>query len=573
MTDTSASRIHFIFILFCILAFVLVARLFHIQIIRGPVFQKEAEGQYIQTVSDRFDRGTIYFTPRDEDKPLFRAATLNYGYRIIMDPSKVEEPEALCTALVDMVPNLSHDACLSMTVKHSDQYELLAERMPEEIADAIGDLPYAGIGAYRHSWRFYPGGELAAHVLGFVGYQGDVLGGRYGLERYYNTVLRRTSEHIQVNFFAELFSNIADSILHADKEEEGDIVTSIEPTVQGFVENVLVDIYETWRSESGGVIVVDPDTGAVYAMAAFPSFDPNIYAEEESLSIFVNPLVERVYEMGSIIKPLTVASGLDAGAITAETTYTDTGQITLNDYTISNYDGKARGVVDMQEVLNQSLNLGVAFITQEMSNAVFADYMRAFGVDEETGIDLPGEVHGLADNLESSRDIEFATASFGQGIAMTPIEATMALSALANGGVLHAPLVVDRILYPGRPDKHMYPDDGRQVISEEASDEITRMLVTVVDEALANGTAALAHHSIAAKTGTAQIPDPENGGYYDDRYLHSFFGYFPAYDPQFLVFLYHVYPKDVDYASQTLTNPFMDIAKFLITYYNVVPDR
>ncbi|MBC8465092.1 MAG: hypothetical protein H8D63_01845, partial [Parcubacteria group bacterium] len=215
---------------------------------------------------------------------------------------------------------------------------------------------------------------------------------------------------------------------------------------------------------------------------------------------------------------------------------------------------------------------GVVHIVGELGNEVFAEYMRDFGVDEETGIDLPGEVHGLADNLESSRDIEFATASFGQGIAMTPIEATMALSALANGGRLITPMVVENITYQGLPDKIMYPDEGRRVISEIASEEITRMLVAVVDDALAGGTEALPHHSVAAKTGTAQIPDSE-GGYHDDRFLHSFFGYFPAYDPEFLIFLYHVYPKDVDYASQTLTDPFMDIAKFLITYYDVAPDR
>lgn len=570
----SASRIHLIFILFCILALILLARLFHVQIISGATYTEKAQKQYVQTVPDNFNRGTIYFQYEDTNKKPFQAATLNYGYRIIMDPSKVEEPEALCAALVELITDFSHEDCIHSAQKSGagDQHELLAEKMPENVAEAIEALPYTGIGAYRHAWRFYPGGTLGAHVLGFVGYQGDALGGRYGLERSYDHTLRRTDEHVEVNFFAELFANITESVFESGYNREGDVVTFIEPTVQGFVEDVLTDMQDTWQSESGGVIVIDPNTGAVRAMAAFPSFDPNTYAEEESVSVFVNPLVERVYEMGSIVKPLTVAAGLSEGVITAESTYTDTGLVTLNGYTIGNYDGKARGVVDMQEVLNKSLNLGVVHIVGELGNEVFAEYMRDFGVDEETGIDLPGEVHGLADNLESSRDIEFATASFGQGIAMTPIEATMALSTLANGGRLITPMVVENITYQGLPDKIMYPDEGRRVISEIASEEITRMLVAVVDDALAGGTEALPHHSVAAKTGTAQIPDSE-GGYHDDRFLHSFFGYFPAYDPEFLIFLYHVYPKDVDYASQTLTDPFMDIAKFLITYYDVAPDR
>jgi cell division protein FtsI/penicillin-binding protein 2 len=571
----SAPRIHIIFIIFIVFALVFMARLFSVQIIHGAVYLEKAERQYVKTVPDNFDRGIIYFSPKDDDVPPFPAAAINYGYRVVMNPSKVEEPEALCGALLDILPNMSQEDCMSAADKSDtgDQHEILAEEMSEKVAKAVEALPYAGIGAYRHAWRFYPGGELGAHVLGFVGYQGDVLGGRYGLERYYDPVLRRSEEHVEVNFFAELFTNITESVFESGYEREGDLITSIEPTVQGFIEDALIDIHDTWQSESGGIIVVDPNTGKIYAMAAFPTFEPGAYYEESDVSVFVNPLVERVYEMGSIVKPLTVAAGLDAGAITSKSTYNDTGRITLNGYTISNYDGKARGVVDMQEVLNQSLNLGVAHIVQEMGNDVFAEYLREFGIDEETGIDLPGEVHGLADNLKSTRDIEFATASFGQGIAMTPIEATMALSTLGNGGRLVTPMITEKIIYPGLPDKIIYPDDGRQVISEETSEEITRMLVGVVDEALANGTVALPHHSIAAKTGTAQIPNPENGGYYDDRYLHAFFGYFPAYDPQFLVFLYHVYPKDVSYASQTLTDPFMDIAKFLITYYDVAPDR
>ncbi|MBC8465349.1 MAG: hypothetical protein H8D63_03205, partial [Parcubacteria group bacterium] len=350
----SASRIHLIFILFCILALILLARLFHVQIISGATYTEKAQKQYVQTVPDNFNRGTIYFQYEDTNKKPFQAATLNYGYRIIMDPSKVEEPEALCAALVELIPDSSHEDCIHSAQKSGagDQHELLAEKMPENVAEAIEALPYTGIGAYRHAWRFYPGGTLGAHVLGFVGYQGDALGGRYGLERSYDHTLRRTDEHVEVNFFAELFANITESVFESGYNREGDVVTFIEPTVQGFVEDVLTDMQDTWQSESGGVIVIDPNTGAVRAMAAFPSFDPNTYAEEESVSVFVNPLVERVYEMGSIVKPLTVAAGLSEGVITAESTYTDTGLVTLNGYTIGNYDGKARGVVDMQEVLN-----------------------------------------------------------------------------------------------------------------------------------------------------------------------------------------------------------------------------
>jgi stage V sporulation protein D (sporulation-specific penicillin-binding protein) len=229
--------------------------------------------------------------------------------------------------------------------------------------------------------------------------------------------------------------------------------------------------------------------------------------------------------------------------------------------------------VNMQEVLSQSLNTGVSFVVRKMGKSEFADYMTRFGLSEETGIDLPGENHGRLENLKTSRDIEYATASFGQGISTTPIATVRALSTLANGGKLIVPHVVKKINYTsGLYNNISYINEAKQVIKKETSEEISRMLTVVVDEALANGKVSLPNYSVAAKTGTAQIAKP-GGGYYDDRWLHSFFGYFPSYQPRFLVFLYTIEPKGVGFASQTLTTPFMDIVKFLINYYNISPDR
>jgi len=235
--------------------------------------------------------------------------------------------------------------------------------------------------------------------------------------------------------------------------------------------------------------------------------------------------------------------------------------------------GKARGVVPIQEILSQSLNTGVVFAMQRLGKEKFRDYMLSYGIEEETGIELPGEVGGIVGNLYSTRDIEYATASFGQGIAMTPIATARALSVLANGGLLITPYIVDGIDYRILGSKKTYPDEGVRVLNKNTSEEITRMLVEVVDTALLGGTVSMPHYSIAAKTGTAQIADTSNGGYYSDRYLHSFFGYFPAYDPQFLIFLYNLEPVGARYASATLTEPFMNIVSFLINSYEVPPDR
>jgi stage V sporulation protein D (sporulation-specific penicillin-binding protein) len=420
--------------------------------------------------------------------------------------------------------------------------------------------------------RYYPGGSLAAQEIGFVAYNGDKLEGRYGLERYYEQTLAREQEELYSNFFVELFG-AAQAVLGGEPQT-GDIISTIEPTVQAELERTLEDYAKEWNPRLAGGIIMDPKTGEIVGMAINPTFDLNAFNKVSNPRTYANALVENVYEMGSIIKPLTVAAGLDAGVITPQTTYNDTGEITLDQKTIRNHDGKARGITDMQQVLSQSLNLGASFVAQKLGPEGMRTYfLDKYKLGSETGIDLPGEVHGLMAGLESPRRVEYSTAAFGQGIAMSPIATVRALATLANGGKLVTPHLVKSIRYDtGYSHMLSWPSD-EQVLEPKTSVEISRMLTEVVDKALLEGAIKMDRYSVAAKTGTAQIANPGGGGYYADRFLHSFFGYFPSFDARFIVFLFAVEPVGAPFASQTLARPFNALTQFLISYYDIPPDR
>lgn len=551
-------------------ALLLIGRLYFLQIVHGDEYSTRADRQYITEAQSLYDRGSIFF--EDKDGRLISAATLKSGFLVAITPDGIENPADTYKALREII-ELDEETFLFRAGKTNDPYEEIARQIEEEKARKIESLDLPGVRIYKERWRFYPGESMAAQTIGFVGFQGDDFSGRYGLERYYEDVLSRDGVNIYINFFAEIFSNIRNTVFQNDARRIGNIITSIEPSVQLFLENELRDIQDEWSAKQAAGIIMNPKNGEIYALAVYPTFDLNNFRGEEGTAVFLNPVVESVFEFGSIIKPLTIAAGLDSGAITATTTYVDRGSVTLDGYTISNFDAKARGRVPIQQILSQSLNTGAVFVASRMGNDVFREYMKNYRIGEETGIDLPNESAGLITNLDSPRDLEYATASFGQGIAMTPIATVRALATLANGGTLVSPHVGKKIKYKSGLSKTISFKDGERVLKQESSDEITRMLVEVVDDALLGGTVKLPHYSIAAKTGTAQIAKVEGRGYYDDRFLHSFFGYFPAYDAEFLIFLYVIEPRGVRYASQTLTKPFIDMTHFLINYYDIPPDR
>jgi stage V sporulation protein D (sporulation-specific penicillin-binding protein) len=565
-------RIRVLLGLVTIVALILVVRLYMLQVVHGSAYEREANHQYVQSSHNIFDRGAVYFTERGNKH--IAAASTKVGYMIAINPTKIVNVREVYETLNALVP-IEREDFFMRAEKRDDPYEEVAHHIDTNIADKIRNLKIPGVQLFREQWRYYPGNALAAHVLGFVGFDeaGDTQTGQYGVERYWESVLTRKNDQLYVNFFAEVFANVKEAVISSDHTRVGDVVTSIEPSVQGALERTLAKTETEWHAKKIAGIIINPQNGEIYALAALPTFDPNGYASVADHLVFRNPLVEDVYEMGSIIKPIAMAIGIDEGVVKRSTTYNDTGRLKVDNYTISNYDGRARGVVSMQEVLNQSLNVGMAFVAKQIGGEKLSTRMRALGFGMETGIDLPFEAHGLIDNLNNPREVEYVTASFGQGIALTPIETARALCALGNGGFLVTPHIVQSIDYKLGGSGNVAPDEHERVFKQSTSEEITRMLVEVVDTALRGGTVKKEHYSIAAKTGTTQIAIKGGRGYYDDRYLHSFFGYFPAYDPKFLIFLFHTEPQGAKYASETLTAPFMELVDFLINYYEIPPDR
>lgn len=563
--EIGRERINRVFIVLVLAGAAILGRFFFLQIVSGGYYKTLAERQRVSENSILPRRGNIYFQGKNG---LVTAADTKIGYSIYINPRVLsvngvngEELYAKLNAIVQF----DKDYFFNRLARALDPFEEVATRVSGETAELVRALNIDGVGVKPSEWRNYPAGKTASHVIGFLGYNGDKLEGRYGVERQFEDVLiGKFDGGASRGYFSSLYSSGAPRV-------GDDVVLTVNVDVQIYLEKILTAAMGQYEAQSAAGIILEPATGKIIAMAAIPNFDPNNYQAEKNINLFVNPTIEHIYEFGSVFKTLTMAAALDKGVLTPETRYYDRGFLVLDGRRISNFDGKGRGEIDMQQVLNESLNTGAVFAMQKIGKENFYNYFVNFGLDTATAIELPGEVFGSLSNLDTTRDIEYATASYGQGVAITALEAARAFASLGNGGNLRRPYIVERIVRPGEPDVVTEPKSQGKVLKTETSETISRMLVTVVDKAFLGGTAKNPHYTIAAKTGTAYIPDER--GKYSDEMIHSIFGYAPGFDPKFLVFLYIEKPRGVKYASHSLGQPLIDILHFLLNYYGVPPDR
>ena len=564
------SRIRFVLTFLILATICIIVRLYFVQIVNGEEYSLKADRQFSANSGGLFDRGSIYFTRKDGT--LISAATLATGFLVAINPQTLRDPEAAYAAISAVASStISRNTFFSAAAKKGQVYIEVAHRLSEEEGKMLSEKGISGVQVLRERWRQYPGGSLASQSIGIVSYgSGDTLAGRTGLELMYDGTLSRSGDSLYRNFFAELFSNVGNLLVNARDMREGDIVTTIEPEIQTRLASNIEKLNERYSSKESGGIIMDPSTGAIIAIASYPTYDGNNLQSVDP-ALLGNSFVEHVYEFGSIMKPITMTSGFDAGAITPETTYKDTGCITVNTARICNWDAKARGVIPMRQIIMQSLNVGASWIATQLGQDKFREYfVKLFG--QKTGVDLPNETGALLGNLSKPQQVGYDTAAFGQGIAVTPVQMIRALGAIANKGYMIQPHLVSAIRLNSGIERKLDWGKSVRIFSATSTLETVAMMGALNDEILYGGKAKIPTMSVAVKTGTAQLTKP-GGGYYDDRFFHSFVGFFPSYSPRFIILLYTNDPKGVQYASETLDATFLDLVHFLIEYYAVPPDR
>ncbi len=563
-------RIRIVLIFIVLTALLILTRLYFLQIVQGDEYALKADRQFASGGNQLFDRGTIYFTRKDGT--LISGAALSSGFLIAINPQTLKDPEKAFFEITSFASStISHDSFITASGKKSQVYIEVAHRVSEQAGKALSAKKIPGVQVLRERWRYYPGGTLASQSIGIVSYgSSSVLAGRTGLEAKYETTLSRSGDSLYKNFFAELFSNVGNIFVNAKDAREGDIITTIEPEVQTRLTDNIAKVNRRYSSSESGGIIMDPSTGAIIALATYPSYDGNNLQSIDP-TLLGNSLVEHVYEFGSIIKPITITSALDAGAITTKSTYDDTGCMKVDKFEICNWDGKARGKnTPVKQIIVQSLNLGASWAARELGQEKFRNYFtKLFG--QETGIDLPNENGALIGNLSKPQQVGYDTAAFGQGIAVTPLQMIRALGAIANSGVMVEPHLASGVRLNSGIVRDIEWEEKTPVFSPESTRATTEMM-DAFTETLVGGKEVSRTMSVASKTGTSQLTHPD-GGYYTDRFFHSFVGFFPSYNPRFIILLYTNDPKNVSFASETLSPTFFDIVRFLINYYEVPPDR
>lgn len=553
----------------CLVMALIVLRLFIISISQHGYYKALAEEQHSYFQELLPTRGEILITDKFSEKP-YRAATNATKYMVYAVPREVKDPDMAAKKLSEIL-GIDKEDTYSKILNKEKYYVALMKNLTDEQYQKVLDAKIAGVNMDPESVRIYPEGEYLSQVLGFLGYDDNNPNkvGLYGLEKYYQKRLAGTPGSLSSE--ADLRGNwITGSKRDFVPAKDGEsLLLTIDRSIQYKAETVIKESVIKHGAKGGSIIVADPKTGAILAMASYPTFNPNEYQKEKDPSVYSNAATLKSFEPGSTFKAITMAAGLDLKVVSPQTTYEDTGVIEQDGYKIRNSDNKANGIQTMVDVITKSLNTGVIFVEQKVGHQNFRKYVQDFGFGVPTEIELP-ESSGDLRNIKGKTDIQFYTASFGQGITVTPIQMVQAYIALANNGKMMQPYIVQAEIQPDGSQKVTEPKMVRQVISERTATLISGMLVDNVENGHGKK-AGVKGYYIGGKTGTAQIV--EDGKYVANANIGSFVGYGPIENPRFVIFVRVDHPRDVAYAETTAAPAFGQVAQFILDYYQIPTNR
>jgi len=558
-------RINFVIIIVFLIGGIVLSRLFYLQINQGDFYKAMAQGQQTSLSETQGERGEVSFKNGE-----VLAMTEKEPY-LFISPEEIKEKEQTAELLAPAIDK-DKNTLLALMNKEGSFYEIIVEKIAADKAEEVSDLGLSGVHIGYKTKRYYPQETTASQLIGFINENGE---GQYGLEGYYDEQLqgKTTLEKTEKNPYSFLLN-----LTEKDSINGSDLELTIDYNIQFVAEKVLKEGVDKYDAEGGEIIVMDPNSGKIIAMAQSPNFNPNNY-QNEKMDSFQNSCTQKLFEPGSIFKPVTMSMAINEKAVTPETVFDDTlGYKQFGTYKVYNYSNKIWGKVTMTQVLQNSINTGVMYAESQIGHQKFYGYLKNFGMFEDTGIDLAGEVSSsnkeLKKALDNKIEVTFGNVSFGQGIGITPLQMIRAFSTVINGGKLYKPYIVEKITKAGET-KEIEPQVIREnVVTKETTTQLRQMLINVVEKGFGH-LAKVEGYWIGGKTGTSQVPYTSlgiNKSGYSDHTWQTFMGFAPALDPKFIILVKLNNPTATKTSEYSAVPVFHDLAKYILDYWQIPPD-
>lgn len=560
---------------------IIILRLFYLQVIRHDYYQKAAYADQLKQYAIEPERGLIQVRQGNELVPLVLNEKL---YTLYADPTLVKNPAESALKLTKITQGEPGKYAGLMKSKNS-RYVILAKRLSQQQNRQIAALKLPGVGLQAQNYRTYPQGSLAAQLLGFVNNDGK---GTYGIEQALNKQLSGTPGLLRAITDASGVPLAASrDNVQLDPKAGDSLVLSLNLAMQKELEMYLKKGIERAKSSSASALIMDPNNGAVLAMANLPSFDPAQYYNVADPSVFTNAAVSAPLEVGSVMKVLTASAALDQGVIKPDTAYNDPGSWVLDGSRIKNVEEDGGpGRRNIAQVLNLSMNTGATWMVMQMGGGQmnlqarqrWHDYMvNRYRFSKPTGIEQGYEAEGYvpAPDKGYALNLTYANTSFGQAMTATPLQMAAALSAVVNGGTYYQPRLVEETISSSGKVTQVKPKVVvANAVSAKVSPQIQALMEYVVKGHLEQGASYLRfppNYVVGGKTGTAQIANPA-GGYYSDRFNGTYIGFVGGDKPQYVISVRVSEPRIGGYAGSTAAQPlFADLAHMLINNFNVAP--